>query len=599
MFNETGADLAASILAGVPESPVVPFRLALSQLNTTVGDIAGNRDRIIETIRCAEQLGSELVAFPELALTGYPPEDLLLKPSFIRDNLIALADIASATGDTVAVVGCVDRADDIFNAAAVLYQGRVVHLYHKQFLPTYGVFDEDRYFRPGWEAPVFRLGDVALGVNVCEDIWYAVGPTNAQALAGAELIVNINASPYSDQKAAFRRKMLATRAADNHAIVAYVNMVGGQDELVFDGSSLIFDASGELLVEGRAFEEDLLVTDLDVAGVFRERLHDPRRRKEHLLREADRPSQVIQIDAQRRLVERRPPAPPRAPQPEMSEIEQMYRALVLGTRDYVCKTGFTKVVLGLSGGIDSSLVAAIAADALGPKNVLGVSMPSRYSSQGSTDDAAELAQALGIHYEVVPVEPGFVGMLETLAEVFRGREPDVTEENLQARVRGQVLMAISNKLGHLVLTTGNKSEMATGYATLYGDMAGGFAVIKDVLKTRVYELARYRNNLRPVIPESVLTKPPSAELRPDQTDQDSLPPYDMLDAILVAYVEEDHSLEEIVQQGFPAELVQRVVGLVDRAEYKRRQAPPGVKVSARAFGRDRRLPITNRYRDAG
>ena len=599
MFNETGADLAASILAGVPESPVVPFRLALSQLNTTVGDIAGNRDRIIETIRCAEQLGSELVAFPELALTGYPPEDLLLKPSFIRDNLIALADIASATGDTVAVVGCVDRADDIFNAAAVLYQGRVVHLYHKQFLPTYGVFDEDRYFRPGWEAPVFRLGDVALGVNVCEDIWYAVGPTNAQALAGAELIVNINASPYSDQKAAFRRKMLATRAADNHAIVAYVNMVGGQDELVFDGSSLIFDASGELLVEGRAFEEDLLVTDLDVAGVFRERLHDPRRRKEHLLREADRPSQVIQIDAQRRLVERRPPAPPRAPQPEMSEIEQMYRALVLGTRDYVCKTGFNKVVLGLSGGIDSSLVAAIAADALGPKNVLGVSMPSRYSSQGSTDDAAELAQALGIHYEVVPVEPGFVGMLETLAEVFRGREPDVTEENLQARVRGQVLMAISNKLGHLVLTTGNKSEMATGYATLYGDMAGGFAVIKDVLKTRVYELARYRNNLRPVIPESVLTKPPSAELRPDQTDQDSLPPYDMLDAILVAYVEEDHSLEEIVQQGFPAELVQRVVGLVDRAEYKRRQAPPGVKVSARAFGRDRRLPITNRYRDAG
>jgi NAD+ synthase (glutamine-hydrolysing) len=493
----------------------------------------------------------------------------------------------------------VDRADDIFNAAAVLYQGRVVHLYHKQFLPTYGVFDEDRYFRPGWEAPVFRLGDVALGVNVCEDIWYAVGPTNAQALAGAELIVNINASPYSDQKAAFRRKMLATRAADNHAIVAYVNMVGGQDELVFDGSSLIFDASGELLVEGRAFEEDLLVTDLDVAGVFRERLHDPRRRKEHLLREADRPSQVIQIDAQRRLVERRPPAPPRAPQPEMSEIEQMYRALVLGTRDYVCKTGFNKVVLGLSGGIDSSLVAAIAADALGPKNVLGVSMPSRYSSQGSKDDAAELAQALGIHYEVVPVEPGFVGMLETLAEVFRGREPDVTEENLQARVRGQVLMAISNKLGHLVLTTGNKSEMATGYATLYGDMAGGFAVIKDVLKTRVYELARYRNNLRPVIPESVLTKPPSAELRPDQTDQDSLPPYDMLDAILVAYVEEDHSLEEIVQQGFPAELVQRVVGLVDRAEYKRRQAPPGVKVSARAFGRDRRLPITNRYRDAG
>ena len=593
------SDLAASILAGVAESPVVPFRLALSQLNTTVGDIAGNRDQIIETIRCAEELGAELVAFPELALTGYPPEDLLLKPAFIRDNLAALQDVARNTRETVAVVGCVDRADDIFNAAAVLYQGRVVHLYHKQFLPTYGVFDEDRYFRPGWEAPVFRLGDVALGVNVCEDIWYPVGPANAQALAGAEVIVNINASPYADQKPAFRKKMLATRAADNHTIVAYVNMVGGQDELVFDGSSLVFDPGGELLCQGRPFEEDLLVVDLDVAGVFRERLHDPRRRKEHLRREADRPAETIRIDAERRMLAHRPPLPPRGPVADLGEQEEIYRALVLGTRDYVCKTGFHKVVLGLSGGIDSSLVAAIAADALGPENVLGISMPSRYSSQGSTDDAADLARALGIGHQVVPIEPGFTGMLDTLAEVFRGREPDVTEENLQARVRGQVLMAISNKLGHLVLTTGNKSEMATGYATLYGDMAGGFAVIKDVLKTRVYDLCRYRNSLGHVIPESVLTKPPSAELRPDQTDQDSLPPYDVLDAILVAYVEEDRPLEQIVRLGFDRGLVERVVGLVDRAEYKRRQAPPGIKVSTRAFGRDRRLPITNRYRDAG
>ncbi len=578
-----------------------PFRLALAQINATVGDLPGNRDRIIDGIRCAEQLGAELVAFPELALTGYPPEDLLLKPSFISDNLAVLREIARETRDIVAIVGCVDRTDDIFNAAAVLYRGEVVHLYHKQFLPTYGVFDEDRYFRPGWEAPVLRLGEVALGVNICEDIWYAVGPTNAQALAGAELIVNINASPFADQKPAFRKKMLATRAADNHAIVAYVNMVGGQDELVFDGSSLVFDPGGELVCQGHAFEEDLLLVDLDVAGVFRERLHDPRRRKGHLRREADRPANIIEIDSQRRHVADRRPLPAREPVRDLDAVEEIYRALVLGTRDYVCKTGFRQVVLGLSGGIDSSLVAAIAVDALGAQNVLGVSMPSRYSSQGSKDDAALLAEALGIELVTVPIEEPFAAMLEVLEPVFRGRQPDVTEENLQARIRGQIWMAISNKFGRLVLSTGNKSEMATGYATLYGDMAGGFAVIKDVLKTRVYELSRYRNSLgpKPAIPLAVLTKPPSAELRPDQTDQDSLPPYDVLDGILVAYVEEDRSLDEIVRLGYPIDLVRRVVGLVDRNEYKRRQAPPGVKVSARAFGRDRRLPIINRYRDEG
>jgi NAD+ synthase (glutamine-hydrolysing) len=585
----------------VPEPLAEPFRLALAQINATVGDLPGNRDRIIETIRCAGESGAELVAFPELALTGYPPEDLLLKPSFIRDNLQVLDEVARATGDIAVVVGCVDRTDDIFNAAAVLYQGRVVHMYHKQFLPTYGVFDEDRYFRPGSEAPVFRLGDVLLGVNVCEDIWYAVGPTNAQSLAGAEVIVNINASPFSEQKPAFRKKMLATRAADNHAIVAYVNMVGGQDELVFDGSSLVFDPGGELLAQGRAFEEDLLIIDLDVAGVFRERLHDPRRRKGHLQREADRPARMIDIAASRRRTTTRPVLAARAPVEDLGSVEETYRALVLGTRDYVCKTGFRQVVLGLSGGVDSSLVAAIAADALGPENVLGVSMPSRYSSQGSKDDAADLAQALGIRYQVVPIEKPFTAMLETLEPMFEDREPDATEENLQARIRGQILMALSNKFNYLVLTTGNKSEMAVGYATLYGDMAGGFAVIKDVLKTRVYELSRYRNSLgqRPVIPEMVLTKAPSAELRPDQTDQDSLPPYDELDAILVAYVEEDRSIDEIVRKGFSPDLVRRVVNMVDRNEYKRRQAPPGVKVSPRAFGRDRRLPITNRYRDEG
>jgi NAD+ synthase (glutamine-hydrolysing) len=575
-----------------------PFRIALAQLNATVGDLPGNRDKIIETIRRAEQMGAELVAFPELALTGYPPEDLLLKPSFIGDNLQALDEIAAATGDIVAVVGCVDRQDDIFNAAAVLYRGRVVYLYHKQFLPTYGVFDEDRYFRPGWQAPVFRLGEVALGVNICEDIWYAVGPTNAQALAGAELIVNINASPFSEQKPGFRKKMLATRASDNHAVVAYVNMVGGQDELVFDGSSLVFDPGGELVCQGRAFEEDLLVVDVDVAGVFRERLHDPRRRKSHLRREAEQPADVVIIDTERRHAQGRPPLPKREPIPDLDPVEEMYKALVLGTRDYVCKTGFREVIVALSGGIDSSLVAVIAVDALGPQNVLGISMPSRYSSQGSKDDAALLAEALGMRYVTVPIEGPFVAMLDALKPVFAGREPDTAEENLQARIRGMINMAVSNKFGSLVLTTGNKSEMAVGYATLYGDMAGGFAVIKDVLKTRVYELCRYRNSLgpAPVIPEAVLTKPPSAELRPDQVDQDSLPPYDVLDAILVAYVEEDRSLEEIVRLGYPSDLVRRVVSMVDHNEYKRRQSPPGVKVSARAFGRDRRLPITNRYR---
>ncbi len=583
---------------GVKNGAVAPFRLALAQINATVGDIEGNARRILAGIRAADEAGADLVAFPELALTGYPPEDLLLKPSFIQDNLEALQGIAASVGDIVVVVGFVDRADDIFNAAAVLHAGRLVASYHKQFLPNYGVFDEDRYFRPGSGAPVFRLGDVTFGVNICEDIWYAVGPANAQSLAGAELIVNVNASPFSDQKPASRKRMLATRAADNHAIVAYVNMVGGQDELVFDGSSMVFDPSGELLAQGRAFEEELLVVDLDVSAVFRERLHDPRRRKEHLASEVREPAVPIVVAAERPRSGSRPAAPPPALAQPLSRVEEVYRALVLGTRDYACKNGFRQVVLGLSGGIDSSLVAVVAADAIGAENVLGISMPSRYSSEHSKSDAAELARALGIEYRVVPIEPGFQGMLDTLAEVFCGRAPDVTEENLQARVRGQILMAISNKLGHLVLTTGNKSEMATGYATLYGDMAGGLAVIKDVPKTLVYQLARYRNTVGPVpvIPENVLFKPPSAELRPNQTDQDSLPPYEVLDPILEAYVEDDRTTGEIVQMGFDEQTVRRVVALVDRSEYKRRQAPPGIKVTTRAFGRDRRLPITNRYR---
>ncbi len=590
--------MPASTGDGPSNDVAAPFRLALAQINATVGDIEGNTQRILERIHEAEALGVELIAFPELAVTGYPPEDLLLKPSFIRDNLDAIDRIATATRDIAVVVGFVDRHEDIFNAAAVLHRGRLVGVYHKQFLPNYGVFDEDRYFRPGIAAPVFQLGDVTFAVNICEDIWYAVGPTNAQSLAGAELIVNINASPFSSRKPAFREQMLATRADDNHAIVAYVNMIGGQDELVFDGSSMVFSPTGGLLGRARPFEEDLLVLDLDVSGVFRERLHDPRGRKAHLAREAVIPSPPIVVAEDRPRSGDRPSLPAARVAVPQARTEEVYAALVLGTRDYIRKNGFARVVLGLSGGIDSSLVAVIAADAIGARNVLGISMPSRDSSQHSKDDALALAEALGIEYQVVPIEPGFQGMLDPLAQVFRGHEPDVTEENLQARVRGQVLMAISNKFGHLVLTTGNKSEMATGYATLYGDMAGGLAVIKDVPKTLVYELCRFRNTVgpRPVIPETIFTKAPSAELRPNQTDQDSLPPYEVLDPILKAYVEDDRTVAEIVQMGFDDQTVRRVVALVDRSEYKRRQAPPGVKITPRAFGRDRRLPITNRYR---
>ncbi|MBI2756504.1 MAG: NAD+ synthase [Chloroflexi bacterium] len=583
-----------------PEDPTVtpPLRIALAQINATVGDIDGNTRRILDAMRAAEEAGAELVAFPELALTGYPPEDLLLKPAFISANLRALDQIARASRDCVAIVGFVDRQDDIFNAAAVLHGGRVVARYHKQYLPNYGVFDEDRYFRRGIEAPVFRLGEITIGVNICEDIWYAVGPTNAQSLAGAELIVNINASPFSDEKRSYRRKMLATRAGDNQVAVAYVNLVGGQDELVFDGASMVFAPSGDMLCHGKAFAEDLVIVDVDVAGVFRARLHDPRRRKAHLGQPVTRSEPIV--IAERRTVPERAPRAVCMADVEISRVEEIYRALVLGVRDYMHKNGFTRAVLGLSGGIDSSLVAAVAADAIGAENVLGVSMPSRYSSQHSKDDARDLAEALGMEYRVVPIERGFQGLLDTMAETFAGLKEDVTEENMQARVRGQILMAISNKLGHLVLTTGNKSEVATGYATLYGDMAGGFAVIKDVPKMLVYALCRHRNAVgaRPVIPESVLTKPPSAELRPDQTDQDSLPPYEVLDAILEAYVEDDRPIQEIVACGqFDVEVVRQVIGLVDRAEYKRRQAAPGIKVTPRAFGRDRRLPITNRFRE--
>ena len=573
------------------------IRLALSQMNAVVGDLDGNAERIASDVARARTLGAEIVVFPELALTGYPPEDLLLKPRFISDNLDRLDRLAGQCAGITAVVGFVDARTDIYNAAAVIHDGRIAGVYHKRFLPNYGVFDEDRYFQAGEEAPIFSLGEIVFGVNICEDVWYPTGPAVAQVRAGADLILNLNASPYHRGKKQIREAMLATRAADNAAVVAYTNMVGGQDELVFDGNAMVFDAEGHLIAEGPQFEEDLLVVDLDLGAVFRRRLHDPRRRKERFGLADDA------VPTPRIMLERsRPPSPPLPARVghQLDATAEVYAALVLGTRDYVRKNGFRGALIALSGGIDSSLVAVVAADALGPENVVGVSMPSRFSSAGSKDDARALADKLGIDYWTIPIGPAHEAMTAMLAERFAGTSPGIAEENVQTRLRGLILMTISNKFGWLVLTTGNKSEMATGYATLYGDMAGGFAVVKDVPKMLLYELAKWRNTRgdRPVIPLASIEKEPSAELRPNQRDVDSLPPYPILDPILQAYVEEDRSLEEIVAMGFDEATVRKSIQLVDRSEYKRRQAAPGVKITPRAFGRDRRLPITNRYRGA-
>jgi NAD+ synthase (glutamine-hydrolysing) len=548
-------------------------------------------------------LGVDIIAFPELALPGYPPEDLLLKPSFVAANQDYLYQIARAALGITAIVGFVDRTDDLYNAAAVLHEGRVAAVAHKIYLPNYGVFDEDRYFRPGERPLLFTLGDISVGVNICEDIWVPSGPTQAQALAGAHLVINISASPYHAGKGAARERMLSTRAADSVVYVAYCSLVGGQDELVFDGGSVILDVRGDLIARAKLFAEDLLVADLDLSSVFRQRLHDPRQRKERaslrgfsMLRPYGREEAVSSVALE-------PPSAPR-PRPAITAtvaarpepVAEVYQALVLATKDYVLKNRFREVVIGLSGGVDSALTAAIAVDALGPACVVGVFMPSRYSSAESRDDAGQLAHNLGIRFLTIPIDETFQAYLDMLAEPFRGCEADVTEENLQARIRGNILMALSNKFGWLVLTTGNKSEMSVGYATLYGDMAGGFAVIKDVPKMLVYELAREANrrSFPPAIPQRILEKAPTAELRPDQTDQDTLPPYALLDDILHAYVEEDRSLDEIVALGFDPEIVVTVARMVDRAEYKRRQAAPGVRITPRAFGKDRRLPITNR-----
>lgn len=560
------------------------LRVALAQVNPVVGDLDRNRDLVVAAIASAEQQGAALVAFPELVVTGYPPEDLLLKPRFVADNRRVLDEVAAATGGlgVAAVVGFVDgEGRSLYNAAAVCAGGQVVGTYHKRRLPNYAVFDEARYFLEGSEAlSLFSVGGVRVGLSVCEDVWVFGGPVHELAEGGAELIVNVNASPYHVGKLLLREQTLAERAEEAHCPILYVNQVGGQDELVFDGASMVVAADGSVFARAGQFTDELLVVDVEAP---------PR-----------------DVPAGRRLpvVEVSPPAAPAGPavvpKPvlRLDRVAEVYEALVVGTRDYVRKNGFRDAVIGLSGGIDSSLVATVAADALGREHVHGVLMPSRYSSAGSITDAEALADNLGIEHRLIAIEPAQAAFLEMLAPSFSGLEPDLTEENLQSRIRGVLLMALSNKLGWLVLTTSNKSESAVGYSTLYGDSAGGFAVIKDVPKLLVYELCRHRNERAgtDLIPASVLEKPPSAELRPDQRDDQSLPPYEELDPIIEAYVEQDRTAAELVADGYDPEVVRRIVRLVDVAEYKRRQFPPGVRITTKAFGKDRRLPITNGYR---
>ena len=587
------------------------FRLALAQINLTVGDLPGNTARMLEYLQQAREAGADLVAFPELATTGYPPEDLLFKKSFIDANVAAMEEVVAGSAGIVVVLGYVQpREFGVANSAAVGYDGKLIDTYDKIFLPNYGVFDEERYFVKGNVCPVYELGDVRFAVNICEDIWYEVGPSAVQRGEGAGLIVNINASPYHAGKSAYRRdSIVGSRATENGLFVAYLNTVGGQDELVFDGNSLVCDPWGQVLARGPAFQEALIIADINLDHVPPPAVPTA---APGVGREADETvgtPKLVRIPTpsgaglEQACSSRGDLPPPTSVYEEPEEIGEIYRALVMGTHDYLAKTGFSKAIVGLSGGIDSALTAVVAADALGPENVLGITMPSRYSSGGSVDDSAELARNLGIEFWEIPIEMAHVAFADMLEERFAGTEPNVAEENVQARIRGNVLMTVSNKFGRIVLTTGNKSEMAMGYATLYGDMAGGFAVLKDVHKMTVYALSRWRNehgelfgSKDGVIPQAIIDKPPTAELREGQLDEDSLPPYEILDPVIQAYVENDRSYSEMVEMGFDPAVVRQVITAVDRNEYKRRQAPPGVKITPRAFGRDRRLPIVNRYR---
>lgn len=553
------------------------LRVAMCQLNLVVGDLDGNVEMVLRALREAELQGGDVAVFPELAVTGYPPEDLLLKPGFIADNETALDSIAGQSRRCAAVVGFVQRGEHLHNAAAVCAHGTVAGVYNKRLLPNYAVFDEERYFEPGVDRiPVFSIAGTRVGVSICEDAWLPEGPIPRQARAGAEVVLNINASPFHVGKVVEREKILRDRVAEAGLPIVYVNLVGGQDELVFDGASMVMADDGSLLYRAPQFEEAVVVIDVPV--------------QDHP--EVETPIHVSDAHDRRPRL-----AVPRS-SPLLDEVEEVYRALVLGTRDYVTKNGFQQVVVALSGGIDSSLVTTIAADALGPECVHAVLMPSRYSSEHSVTDAELLCRNLGVEHRIIPIEPAHAALLEMLDESFEGLEPDVTEENIQSRIRGVVVMALSNKFGWLVLTTGNKSESAVGYSTLYGDTAGGFSVIKDVPKLLVYRLCRWRNEWGEdaPIPASVLTKAPSAELKPDQRDDQSLPPYDLLDPILEAYVEGDATVAGLIDAGYAPATVERIVRLVDQAEYKRRQTPPGIRITTKAFGKDRRLPITNRYR---
>ncbi|MFH1367844.1 MAG: NAD+ synthase [Elusimicrobiota bacterium] len=539
------------------------MRIAIAQINSTVGDIENNARKMLEWAGKAKDAGADVVVFPEMALTGYPPEDLLLKPDFVKDNLDQIKHLAANIDGITAVAGFADKSPaGIHNAAAVISGKKILGVYRKMYLPNYGVFDEKRYFAPGSKTLAFSIGKIKAGINICEDIWQdnpASRPLRKTVLSGAKLVFVINASPYHAGKVKEREKLIQAQAKRNKVYIVYVNMVGGQDELVFDGYSMAADPSGRIIARAEGFKEDLLVIDIpfgkDKQGAAKNRIA-----------------------------------------PVLAPVEEVYNALKLGLKDYIHKNGFKKAVIGLSGGIDSALVAALAADAIGRENVYGVFMPSRYTSGESKEDAFDLAKNLGIKLLTIPIEDIFGNYLRTLEPVFKNMQSDITEENLQARIRGNLMMALSNKFGWLVLTTGNKSEMSTGYATLYGDMAGGFAVIKDVPKTLVYELSGYRNSKDSAIPARIIKKEPTAELRHGQKDSDSLPPYPELDPILKLYVEEDKNLKDIAAKGFPAETVSKVFLLVDKSEYKRRQSPPGIKITPRAFGRDRRMPITNKYK---
>jgi len=568
------------------------LRIALCQSNLPVGDIDGNVERLRERIDAAQKKGAELVIFPELSLSGYPPEDLLLKPSFVERSRAAVHELATDIHDLVVLVGCPYPDGDLYNAAAVLANGKVVTIYRKHYLPNYAVFDEQRYFTSGDQAIVIDINGNRVGLTICEDIWHSGGPAQWEAIDGeAQLIVNLSASPYHRTKGLERERMFATRCIDYKCFFAFCNAIGGQDELVFDGHSVVVDPNGEVIARGQQFKEELVVVDLDLASAFRSRLHDPRWQQ----RFSNAGGHVETINVSSPNFEK-PSLKYCKPQSLLEPEEEVYRALVLCTTDYAKKNDFHHAILGLSGGIDSALSLAVATDALGAKAVTAVSMPSRYTSDANREDAKEQADRLGVNFLEIPIYDLVESYTDALAEPFANTKPNVSEENLQARIRGNIVMALSNKFNWLVLTTGNKSEMSVGYATLYGDMAGGFSVLKDVLKTWVYRLAKWRNRDSEIILQKIIQKAPSAELRENQLDTDTLPTYDVLDVILEAYVEQDRTPAEIEELGFDSTLVKQVVEMIDRSEYKRRQAPPGIRISTKAFGKDRRLPITNHYR---